>query len=101
MKNLFPLSLSLDWTGRKLCWMNSESNTISVSNLDGSCNKMFLQGVKDDKFDTLDVLLDKRMLYFSNHGVEMKIEKTSLDGTHRETVIDKNHVAYSSFLFSG
>lgn len=39
------------------------------------------------------------MLYFSNHGVEMKIEKMSLDGiTDRETVIDKTHAAYSSFL---
>lgn len=38
------------------------------------------------------------MLYFSNHGVEMKIEKISLVGTGKETVIDKTHAAYSSFL---
>ena len=37
-----------------------ESNTISVSNLDGRYNKTFLRGTKDDKFDTLNVLPRKR-----------------------------------------
>ena len=37
-----------------------ESNAISVSNVDGRHVKTFLQGTKDDKFDALDVLPDKR-----------------------------------------
>ena len=59
---------------------------------------MFLQRTKEEKFDTLDVLLNKRMLYFSNNGLEMKIKKISLDGTGRETIINKTHMAYLLFL---
>ena len=39
-----PEALAVDWIGRKLYWVDTGKNTISVSNLDGSHKKTIVEG---------------------------------------------------------
>lgn len=95
-ENIKPVTLKVDWIGRKLYW--TEKDKIHASNLDGSNSKIFIQGQSGEEFQGLAVLPEKGYIYWSDIGDKPKVERASLDGTNRMTLFDASQVKMATFL---
>ena len=59
-----PEALAIDWISRKLYWLDTGKNTISVSNLDGSHTKTLITGTDAVELRTLAVYPEKGFVLF-------------------------------------
>lgn len=91
-----PESLAVDWIGRKLYWVDTGKNVISVSNLDGSHKKTIIKGMDFSDIRTLAVYPEKGYIFWSVWGDEAKIERANLSGENRITILDSYQVKWVS-----
>lgn len=65
VRDVSALSLKLDWIGQKLYWIDSVNNKITVSNLDGTHSKTFLEIAKTNKLESIALMPEQGLLYLS------------------------------------
>jgi len=58
-----PEALAIDWISRKLYWIDTGKNMMSVSNLDGSHTKTLITGTDDVELRTLAVYPEKGFVF--------------------------------------
>ncbi|XP_072047221.1 low-density lipoprotein receptor-related protein 5-like [Amphiura filiformis] len=87
-----PEGLAIEPIARLLFWTDFDRDTISVSRLDGSYKKTLITTGLDKP---RGILLDHRngILVWSDYGLTPKIERSSLDGSNRRTILSGADVA--------
>lgn len=93
-----PESLAVDWLHRKIYWIDTGKNELHVSNLDGSHPTLLVKGSDTVELRTLAVYPEKQFLYWSDWGVEPKIERANLMGENRKTILSHEHVKWTSSI---
>lgn len=93
-----PEGLAIDWIGRKLYWVDTGKNAISVSNLDGTQQKTIIQGIETEDLRTLAVYPENGYIFWSDWGDEPKIERSDLSGGNRLTILNKDEVKWPSSI---
>ncbi|BFZ05153.1 hypothetical protein BsWGS_08192 [Bradybaena similaris] len=86
-----PEGLACDWLGRKLYWVDSETNRIEVSNLDGGYRKvLYWQKLDQPRAIVLDP--GNGYMFWTDWGESPKIEKAGMDGNEetRSVIIEDN-----------
>ena len=84
-----PDGLAIDYLGRNLFFTDTTTDRIEVSKLDGTNRKVLISHGLDEPRDiTLDLVFG--YMYWSDWGVDAKIERAWLDGSHRTTIITEN-----------
>lgn len=79
----------MDWVTNKLYWTDAGTVRIEVSNTDGSMRCLL---VWEDLDKPRDVVVDptEGYMYWSDWGVNPKIERAAMDGTMRKAIITTN-----------
>lgn len=81
-----PISgLAIDWIHSVLFWCSADAGSIHVSLLDGSVQRQVLTGL--DKPCAVAVDPTQGMLFWAECGKNPKIERSSLDGRRRKTLV--------------
>lgn len=81
-----PDGLAVDWLGRNLYWTDTGTDRIEVARLDGSFRKVLISRYLDEPRDiTLDPI--HGWMYWSDWGLQSKIERAWMDGTHRALLV--------------
>ncbi|EDO49497.1 predicted protein, partial [Nematostella vectensis] len=81
-----PQGIAVDWVGRNLFWCDAITDLIEVSRLNGSHRKVLIStGVSDPK--SLAVYPSMGLLFWSDWGTPARIERASMDGSRRSTLI--------------
>ena len=83
-----PEEVAVDWINRKLYWCDYGSDTIEYSNLDGSGRKLLLN--TEDQPRGLAVDPFSGYIYWTDWGDAPRIEKMTLTGTDRQTIVNSN-----------
>ncbi|XP_072295295.1 low-density lipoprotein receptor-related protein 8-like [Eucyclogobius newberryi] len=78
--------LALDWIHSLLYWSSADTGSVHVSLLDGSVQRLLLTGL--DKPCAVAVHPTQGVLFWAECGNHPKIEKSSLDGRYRKTLVN-------------
>ncbi|OQV14980.1 Low-density lipoprotein receptor-related protein 2 [Hypsibius exemplaris] len=77
-----------DWIGRNLYWTDSSLDTINAATSDGRHRiVLFAQNISRPRGITLDPRDGARFLFWTEWGERPRIERASLDGTARKSII--------------
>ncbi|XP_065055467.1 low-density lipoprotein receptor-related protein 4-like isoform X1 [Rhopilema esculentum] len=89
-----PLTLTIDWIGRKIYWTNNGVKKIGVSEMDGTSNMDLVHLTAGSKPRAIACDPKNGYLYWTDWGKEAGIERISMDGelATREKVISKDIV---------
>ncbi|XP_024595021.1 low-density lipoprotein receptor-related protein 8 [Neophocaena asiaeorientalis asiaeorientalis] len=81
-----PEGLAVDWVHKHIYWTDSGTKTISVATADGGrrCT-LFSRDLSEPRAIAVDPL--RGFVYWSDWGYEAKIEKSGLNGVHRQTLV--------------
>lgn len=86
LKASSPISgLAVDWIHGLLYWSSADAGSVHVSLLDGSAQRQLLTGL--DKPCAVAVDPTQGLLFWADCGKYPKIEKSSLDGGRRKTLV--------------
>ncbi|XP_020626035.1 low-density lipoprotein receptor-related protein 4-like isoform X3 [Orbicella faveolata] len=78
--------LAVDWRASQLYWTDTTYYTISVSDLDGKNQALLISsGLEEPRGIALD--LDDGLMFWTDWGINAKIEKASLNGGQRVTIV--------------
>jgi len=82
-----PDGLAVDWVYDRLYWTDTGTNTIASVNLHGDKDSVRIL-VKDDIEEPRAIVLHpgKGWIFWSDWGRVPKIERSGMDGSHRETL---------------
>uniref|UniRef100_A0A8C8DU13 Very low density lipoprotein receptor n=1 Tax=Oryzias sinensis TaxID=183150 RepID=A0A8C8DU13_9TELE len=82
-----PVGIAVDWIYRNFYWTDLGTKTISVSNFNGTKQKvLFNQGLKEPASIAVDPL--SGFLYWSDWGEPAKIEKSGMNGVDRQVLVE-------------
>jgi len=93
-----PESLAIDWVGKKLYWVDTGLNTISVSNLDGSHQKTLIKGTEETELRAIAVYPEKGYLFWSVWGDKGSIQRADLNGKNPTTILNSTNVKWVSSI---
>ena len=80
--------LAVDHIGRNLYWLDSKLKSIEVSTLDGKNHVVLISSnISQPRGICLDPRPGARYLFWTDWGENPRIERASLDGTGRKTII--------------
>lgn len=86
-----PYDIAIDSYNRLLFWNDEATNVINIQSLEGDHNAIGLLLTKDeDKPRAIDVHPLKSLLFWVNVENPVRIERSSIDGTLRKTLISTN-----------
>eukprot|EP00794_Sanderia_malayensis_P008172 gene8172-9048_t len=85
--------IAVDWIGNKLYWTNTEKQCVEVSNLDGSYRKVLVSS-DVDKPRGIALAPSQRLMFWTDWGKEPKIERASMDGADRKTIIHSDNLQW-------
>ena len=78
--------LAVDWRSSQLYWTDTTNDTISVSDLEGNNQRTLLfLGLDEPRGIALD--LDSGFMFWTDWGVNPKIERASLSGSQRAAIV--------------
>ncbi|XP_044183159.1 uncharacterized protein LOC114968057 isoform X2 [Acropora millepora] len=77
--------LAVDWRASQLYRTDTTYGTISVSDLDGNNQGPLISGLDKPRGIALD--LDNSLMFWTDWGVNEKIERASLNGGHRVAIV--------------
>ncbi|KAI1884877.1 hypothetical protein AGOR_G00214390 [Albula goreensis] len=81
-------SLAVDWVGKNLYWTDYILETIEVSRLDGTHRTVLVsENVTNPRALVLDPRSGIHLMFWSDWGRNPRIEKASMDGKMRNTII--------------
>ncbi|TKS84137.1 Very low-density lipoprotein receptor [Collichthys lucidus] len=81
-----PVGIAVDWIYKNLYWSDLSTKTISVSNFNGTKQKvLFNRGLKEPASIAVDPL--SGFLYWSDWGEPAKIEKSGMNGVDRQVLV--------------
>ena len=81
--------LAVDWRSSQLYWTDTTYDNISVSDLDGNNQRtLFSLGLDEPRGIALD--LDSGFMFWTDWGVNPKIERASLTGSQRRAIVTAN-----------
>ena len=78
--------LAVDWIYNHIYWTDSVKNTIELSDFDGRIRKTLIYDELQEPRAIVVNPLDGWM-YWTDWGVQPKIERAAMDGTHRKILI--------------
>nr|XP_006817539.1 PREDICTED: low-density lipoprotein receptor-related protein 2-like [Saccoglossus kowalevskii] len=81
-----PVSLAIDWINRMLYWTDSGYSHIAVCTLEGQMVTLVISDI--DQPQSIIVDSSTGYLYWSSWGETAKIEKSGMDGTRRNILVD-------------
>ncbi|XP_031629327.1 low-density lipoprotein receptor-related protein 4 isoform X2 [Contarinia nasturtii] len=80
--------LTVDWIADNLYFSDTETRTIEVTRLDGSCRKTIInENLNDPR--SLAISPQKGYLFFSDWGKPQRIERCFLDGSGRKIIVSE------------
>lgn len=80
--------ISFDWIGRNLYWTDSSLDTVSVASVDRNFRYiLFNQNISRPRGIVLDPRQGARFLFWTEWGERPRIERASLDGTDRKSIV--------------
>ncbi|KAM3876257.1 low-density lipoprotein receptor-like [Diretmus argenteus] len=88
--------LAVDWIHQLLYWTSVETGSVNVGLLDGSAQRLLIRGLDKPTAVAVEPLLG--LLFWAESGSSPKIERASLDGQDRMTLVTssiRNPVAIS------
>ncbi|XP_029988385.1 low-density lipoprotein receptor-like [Sphaeramia orbicularis] len=77
--------LAVDWIHRLLYWTGPEGGAVEVGALDGSAQRVLVEGLDRPSAVAVDPL--QGMLFWAECGVSPRIERSGLDGQDRRTLV--------------
>ncbi|XP_066460327.1 very low-density lipoprotein receptor isoform X3 [Eleutherodactylus coqui] len=81
-----PAAIAVDWIYKNIYWTDAISRTVSVSNFDGSKQKvLFNTGLKDPSSIAVDPI--SGFVYWSDWGEPARIEKAGMNGIDRQPLV--------------
>uniref|UniRef100_A0A8C5GS65 Very low-density lipoprotein receptor n=1 Tax=Gouania willdenowi TaxID=441366 RepID=A0A8C5GS65_GOUWI len=81
-----PVGIAVDWVYKNLYWSDLGTKTISVSNFNGTKQKvLFNRSLKEPASIAVDPL--SGFLYWSDWGEPAKIEKSGMNGVDRQVLV--------------
>ncbi|VDI79086.1 Hypothetical predicted protein [Mytilus galloprovincialis] len=83
-----PDGMAVDWTYDHIYWTDAGLNHIQVSNLDGSFRKTLIN-TRLDEPRAIALLPQEGLMFFTDWGINPKIERCTMDGSKRYTIITK------------
>ncbi|UYV64099.1 hypothetical protein LAZ67_2006567 [Cordylochernes scorpioides] len=84
-----PDRLAVDWIYNHIYWADTDKNTIEVVDLATKMHKTIIDTMLDEPRGIALNPLDGWMIW-SDWGDVAKIEKSGMDGSHRQTIITEN-----------
>ncbi|KAM9761384.1 low-density lipoprotein receptor-like isoform 1-T1 [Menidia menidia] len=78
-------AIAVDWIHSLLYWTSQESGSVSVALLDGSSQHQLIGGLEKPSAVAVDPL--QGLLFWTQCGSSPKIERASLDGHDRKTLV--------------
>lgn len=79
--------LALDWIHKLLYWTSTESGSVHIGLLDGSAQRPLITGLDRPSALAVDPL--HRLLFWAQCGTPAKIERASLDGRDRKSLVTR------------
>ena len=94
---IHPEEVAVDWINRKLYWCDFDHDEIEYSNLDGT-NRRLLVSTNLDQPRGLVIDPFFGHIYWTDRGESPKIEKMTLSGELRHTIVAFNNLSSPNFL---
>lgn len=83
-----PDGMAVDWIYDHIYWTDAGLDHIQVSNLDGTFRKTLIN-TRLDEPRAIALLPQEGLMFFTDWGINPKIERCAMDGTERYTIITK------------
>jgi sugar lactone lactonase YvrE len=83
----YPEGIAVDWVTGNIYWIDGKKKTIEVSDASGKLHRI-LVWTNLDKPRGLVLDPTRRLMYWSDWGINGKIERASMDGSNRVTILD-------------
>nr|CAD7262752.1 unnamed protein product [Timema shepardi] len=82
-----PRGLAVDWVGKRLYWVDAGMDVVMVATLDGQMKSTL---VADHLDQPHDIVVDpqSRLMFWSDWGLNPRIEVSSMDGSNRRPLVD-------------
>ncbi|CAJ0586597.1 unnamed protein product, partial [Mesorhabditis spiculigera] len=92
-----PDGLAVDWVHNLLFWTDGGLDQINVMNLNTRQKKtLFVDQLQEPRAIAVDPELG--LIFWTDWGQSAKIERSGMDGTHRTTIVEGDHVKWPNGL---
>ncbi|RXG68937.1 Low-density lipoprotein receptor, partial [Armadillidium vulgare] len=81
--------LAVDWIYNHIYWTNADNNTVEVADFNGDMRKtLFHRNLGEPR--AIAIYPIEGWMFWTDWGVEAKIERAGMDGNHREPIVTKD-----------
>lgn len=99
-----PDGLAFDWVHKNLYWTDTGLKTVSVVSLgthEPFMKTLIHMSLDEPRAIVVDPRPDQGWLYWSDWGTESKIERSGLDGSHRQTIVSGDDIQWPNGMTIG
>ncbi|XP_068751456.1 low-density lipoprotein receptor-related protein 1-like isoform X2 [Montipora capricornis] len=87
-----PQGLAVDWVAGNLFWTDGGNDVIEVSRFNGSSRTVIISTRLQDPRG-IAVYPAKGLMFWTDHGRAAKVERSAMDGTDRQSLVQGSNVA--------